>query len=259
MRMPVVFVSHGAPTLALHDGAAHRFLKDLAGTLPRPESILVVSAHWETDLPTLSLAARPETIYDFGRFDPRLFEMVYAAPGAPALAHRAAALLDAAGVGSAFDATRGLDHGAWVPLSLIYPAADIPVTQLSIQPDRDPAHHLRLGEALAPLREEGVLILATGAVTHNLRAFRGQPHDTPPEPWVTAFADWVAAALAARRVEDLLHYDTVAPFGAENHPTDEHFLPLFVALGASAPEETLTRVHSSTTYGVLAMDAYATA
>jgi 4,5-DOPA dioxygenase extradiol len=255
-RQPALFVSHGSPMLAIEDGAAHRFLRSWSRDAPRPAAILVVSAHWETALPTLSVAARPETIHDFGPFAPELFRIRYPAPGAPDLAARAGSLLRDAGLAVGF-ADRGLDHGAWVPLSLMLPAADVPTTQLSIQPRRDPAHHLAVGRALRPLRDEGVLILASGALTHNLYEFRGNDADEEAPDWVRAFGDWISDAVAEGRTDDLLDYRRRAPFAVENHPTDEHLLPLFVALGAGSDDGARTRLHASHTYGVLAMDAYA--
>jgi len=254
-RMPALFVSHGAPNLALSDTPARRFLEDWGRSLPRPEAILVVSAHWETAIPTVSAAARPATIHDFRGFEPALYELRYPAPGAPALAGRVAGLLADAGLPAETDPDRGLDHGAWVPLMLLFPAADLPVTQLAIQPDAGPAHHLRLGEALAPLRDAGVLILASGAATHNLAEFRGRAIDATPPDWVVAFGDWIDRAISEGRREDLLRYRDLAPFPAENHPSEEHLLPLFTALGAAADPRG-RRVHASHTYGVIAMDAY---
>lgn len=257
-RAPVYFVSHGAPSLAIEDGAAHRFLKTGAIDLDRVRAVLVVSAHWETATPTVSAAPSPATIHDFGGFAPELHRMTYPAPGAPDVAEAVAAALGRAELPAAVDPDRGLDHGAWVPLSLIRPRADRPVLQLSIQPQAGPAHHLAVGRALAPIRDSGVAILATGAVTHNLGAFLrgGYRHDSAAPDWVTGFADWVAAAAEAGRIDDLLAYRTRAPHGVENHPTEDHLLPLFVALGAGGAAR---RVHRSTTYGVLAMDVYAVA
>src|SRR5687768_16572976 len=177
---PAVFVSHGAPTLAVEENDTTVFLKELGGRLGRPKAIVCVSAHWNTGEPAVSAAERPETIHDFGGFPQELYRIRYPAPGAPALAARVAELLDDAGVECAVSHERGLDHGAWVPLRLMFPEADVPVTQLSIQPRKDPRHHFKLGRALAPLREEGVLLLATGSVTHNLSrlTFSG-----PPPEW----------------------------------------------------------------------------
>ena len=254
-RFPAVFVSHGAPTLPLSEAAARGFLAEYGARLGRPTAILAVSAHWETAAATLSSATRPETIHDFHGFPPALYAMRYAAPGAPALAERAAALLAGAGLPSG-RAPRGLDHGAWVPLMLMYPEADIPVTQLSVQTHLGAAHEFKVGEALRPLRDEGVLILGSGSATHNLRELRMAAIDAPAAPWVSSFTDWLAEAVAAGSTDELIDYRRRAPNAARNHPSDEHFLPFFTALGAAGPGARGERVHASTTYGALAMDAY---
>ena len=255
--LPSLFLSHGAPTLALSHGPAAAFLKTLPTLLAeRPQAILVVSAHWETRAPQLTSTAHNTTIHDFGGFGPVLHAMRYDAPGAPQVAERAKALLDAAGLPAALDPQRGLDHGAWVPLILAWPQADIPVLQLSVQTAMGPEHHLRLGRALAPLREEGVLIIGSGSWTHDLSSFRGQPEESPEPEWVLDFADWADAAIMDGRTDDLLAYRDLAPNARRNHPTEEHFLPLMAALGA-AEGGPARRLHRSTTYGVLHMDAYA--
>ena len=169
---------------------------------------------------------------------------------------QAAGLLGAAGFKVSADASHGWDHGVWVPLCLLYPAHDIPVAQLSIQPDADPAHHFRLGEALRPLRDDGVMIIASGAMTHNLGAFRGQPVDAPAPAWVSDFNDWMHRALTGDQRADALGYRENAPHGVDNHPEAEHILPLFAALGATEPGEPITRVHHSYEHGVLSMDVY---
>lgn len=251
---PAIFVSHGAPTLIIEDAPAHHFLAGLGRSLGRPKAILVASAHWETPSPAISAVARPDTIHDFGGFPRELYEMHYRAPGAPDLAQRATALLSAAGIQAQADPGRGLDHGAWCPLMLMYPEADIPVTQIAVQPHRDARHHAAVGAALAPLRDEGVLIIGSGSTTHNLREFRGNRLDSPPPQWVSEFADWLHTAIEADRTEDVLDFATKAPHARRNHPTTEHFLPLFVALGAGGGHG--RRIHASSTYGILAMDAY---
>jgi 4,5-DOPA dioxygenase extradiol len=256
--LPTLFLSHGSPMLALQDSPARRFLQGLGQSLGRPQAIVVVSAHWETrGAPAVSLAPQPETIHDFGGFPRALFDIEYPAPGAPAAAERAAALLEANGVAVARSADRGLDHGAWVPLSLMYPDAGIPVTQLSIVRGASPAEHERLGRALAALRHEGVLVVASGALTHNLYEFRGQPLDAPAPQWVSEFGSWMKARLEASDRAALLDYRSVAPFAAENHPTEEHLLPLYVAMGAAGPAARATQLHASFEHGILAMDAYA--
>jgi 4,5-DOPA dioxygenase extradiol len=254
---PSVFVSHGAPTLAVESNDTTDFLKRLGSELGRPLAILCVSAHWDTARPALSAAGRPETIHDFGGFPEELYRIQYPAPGAPALAARAAGLLEAAGFECEVVRDRGLDHGAWVPLRLMYPDADVPVTQLSVQPQLDPRHHLRLGRALATLRDEGVLVLATGSATHNLGRidFRG---GTDAPDWAAEFDEWLSAKIEDGSVEELLDYRRLAPHAASAHPTDEHLLPLFVALGAGAEGETARgrSLHRGWTMGSLSMAAY---
>lgn len=255
--LPALFLSHGSPMLAITETPASLFLKGLSAGLPAPRAILCVTAHWETEEPALSAAERPGMIHDFYGFPEALYRLDYAAPGDPALAQRAAGLLGEAGFTAHLDRQRGYDHGTWVPLQLIYPAAEIPVVQLSVQPDRDTAHHLALGRALQPLRAEGVLIVGSGNVTHNLRAFRGQPADAPPEPWAESFAEWLAAAVAEDREADMLAYRERAPEAQRNHPSEEHFLPFFVALGAGTPGTPGRRLHRSMEHAVLSMDGYA--
>jgi 4,5-DOPA dioxygenase extradiol len=259
-RQPALFVSHGAPTIVIDPIPAHDFLK-AAAPAPRPSAILVASAHFEAPGPTLTTHPAPSTIHDFGGFPPEMYAMRYPAPGDPALAAHAAELLGAAGFAPRLDAARGFDHGTWTPLMLMYPGADIPVVQVSVDSRRDGAWHFAVGEALAPLRDENVLILGSGSMTHNLRAFftKPLPEAAPPEPWVSAFADWVHDALEDGRTEDLLDWTNRAPHALANHPTPEHFLPLFVALGAGGRDASAKRIHASYSHGVLAMDAYATA
>ena len=258
MTLPALFLSHGSPGLILEDCPARDFLAGLGGLLPRPTAILVASAHWETGRPLVGATPQPETIHDFFGFPRPLYDIRYPAPGAPALAERVAGLLQRAGFDPALDPLRGLDHGAWAPLHLAVPTADIPTLQLSIQSDLPAAHHLRLGEALRPLREEGVLIVGSGSATHNLQAFRQSrlSLDSPTPPWAAAFADWLAAAVARGERAPLLDWEA-APQAPRNHPSPEHFLPFFVALGAGTPGLAGRALHRSWTYGVLAMDAYA--
>ena len=255
--LPTIFVSHGAPTLALQEVPARHFLEGLGASLPRPRAIAVVTAHWETQRPSVGAAPHPATIYDFGRFDDRLFQMRYPAPGDPAVADHVSDLLCEAGLSSAVDPARGLDHGVWVPLLLMYPDAAIPVVPVSIQPDCGPAHHLQVGRALAALRNEDILVLASGSFTHDLSRFRGRSVESATPADVDEFAGWFDTALTEGRTTDLLAYRTHAPHAEENHPTEEHLLPLYVALGAAGPGARAERLHASSTYGVLRMDAYA--
>lgn len=249
--------------LAVEDTAARRFLQSLPGLLPeRPKAILMVSAHWERLRPTVNAPPANETIHDFGGFPPELYAIRYPAPPSEALARRVAELLIAGGFTTDIDPKRGLDHGAWVPLRLGWPDADVPVVQLSVQTRLGPEHHFRLGQLLAPLRAEGVLIVGSGSFTHDLSAFRstGGVLDAPERDWVHAFAEWMTKALQERRIDDLLAYRQLAPEAAHNHPTEEHLLPLYVALGSGAGgagSDSVRRLHTSTTYGILRMDAFA--
>lgn len=247
MSLPALFVSHGSPLILIEPSPARDFLAGLGALVPRPRAIVVVSAHWATPAPCVSAMARPPTIHDFHGFPPQLYDLRYDAPGAPDLAATIARMSGAEMV------ERGLDHGAWIPLMLGWPDEDIPIVQLSVQPHADPTHHYLLGRKLAGLRDDDVLILASGAATHNLRAyFSDDPQATARS---LAFADWMAAKVAKDSTEDLLAYRPRAPEAAFAHPTDEHLLPLFVALGAG--DDGHGRVLHRSQDGSLAMDAYA--
>lgn len=254
--MPTLFVSHGPPTLSILDAPAATFLKGLGAQLPRPRAILCISAHWEAWRPTVSGPAAPSTIHDFGG-PPQLFNLRYPAPGDPALAGRVVELLKAGGLDAGIDPERGLDHGAWVPLRLIYPEAGIPVLQVSIQTETDPAHHFALGRALAPLRKEGVLILGSGGATHNLPEIQGHRMTGPPVDYAEAFDAWLEAVIRDGQTESLLNYEAEGPFAARNHPWPaEHFLPLFAPLGAAGEGVAGRPLHRSFMYGLLSMAAY---
>jgi 4,5-DOPA dioxygenase extradiol len=262
--LPTLFISHGAPDLPIRHGAATEFLRSLVTDLPgligqpvpSPQAILVITAHWQTVQPMASATPAPRTIYDFSGFPGALYQMTYPAPGDPALADRVIQLLQAADFAAGVDRARGLDHGTWVPLSLMYPDAIIPVVQLSIQFDRDPHYHYRLGQALTSLREAGVLIIGSGSLTHNLGAMQSD-YDVVPSPAVQEFDRWIDDAIAQQNWQDLLNYRHLAPQAAFNHPTEEHLLPLFVALGAAGTAPQGIRLHSSYTYGALSMTHYA--
>jgi 4,5-DOPA dioxygenase extradiol len=255
MKLPAVFLSHGAPTIALEDGSDTQAWAALGAQLPRPEAILVVSAHWDTDEPAVGTSERPETIHDFFGFPRELYELHYPAPGAPEVARKAAARLSAAGLRCAPDPKRGLDHGAWVPLRWMYPAADIPTTQLSVQSHRGPRHHHEIGRAIAGLREEGVLILASGGIVHNLRDLEWHMRGTrQASGWAREFNDWIAARVKAGAVEELLDYRRLAPQAERSHPTEEHFDPFFVALGAGGLPS--RRLELGFDLGSLGMDGY---
>jgi 4,5-DOPA dioxygenase extradiol len=252
--LPSVFVSHGSPMHALEPGAAGEAWKALAQRLPRPKAILIASAHWETNLPMLTGADKPETIHDFYNFPQPLYRLRYPAPGSPEVAQRAQQLLKDAGFTAGIDGCRGLDHGAWSPLLYMYPKHDIPVVQISVQPALGPRHHVELGKSLHPLSGEGVLIIGSGHMTHNLRDWgRGTKE---PQPYAREFQDWVKQKLEEKDVESLVDYRSRSTHGARAHPTDEHFLPLFFALGAASGRKKPERVYDAIDSGVLAMDAY---
>ena len=241
-KQPVLFLSHGSPMTALGGDALSQVWEALAQRLRRPSAILMVSAHWTTRVPMLTGSARPETIHDFGGFPDELYRLQYSAPGDPGLAMRIKQRLIDAGIAAGIDATRGLDHGAWVPLRVLFPLADVPVLQFSVQPDRCARHHLALGAALASLAAENVLIVASGHMTHNLGDWLRGRGGALPTPESAAFRDHVHARLMAGDVPSLLDWEHTAPGAASAHPSSEHFLPLFVGLGAVGAAEGSFRV-----------------
>lgn len=234
-EQPILFLSHGSPMTALGGNELNRTWTELAGRLARPAAVLMVSAHWTTRVPVVSGSANPETIHDFGGFPAELYALQYPAPGDPALAQRVKQRLSDAGIAAGIDASHGLDHGAWVPLRALFPDADVPVVQLSVQPERCARHHHALGAALAPLALENVLIVGSGHLTHNLMDYL-RPTGERPTAGTRAFRDWVHARLmesSADADDALLDWPQRAPDARFAHPTPEHFLPLFVALGAA--------------------------
>ncbi|WP_433332812.1 dioxygenase family protein [Spirillospora sp. CA-294931] len=230
-RMPVLYLSHGAPPLA-DDDVWTAELAGWAAQLPRPESILMVSAHWEEAPLSIGATSTVPLIYDFWGFPPRYYDVTYAAPGAPALAERVRALVPDVHQ----EPERGLDHGAYVPLVEMYPGADVPVLQVSM-PTLDPRHLYAIGRGLSALRDEGVLVVGSGFTTHNLRELRPEPSAAPPA-WSAEFDDWARGAVAANDVDALLDFAHKAPAAEIAHPRTEHLAPLFVALGAAADETT---------------------
>ena len=259
--LPSLYISHGSPMTALQPGLTGQRLAELASVLPRPQAIVMASAHWLSRRPQVGAAEAPETIHDFGGFPAPLYQMRYPAPGAPALAERVARLLEQANLAPSVNPERGLDHGAWVPLHLLYPAADIPVVPVSIQPgltelNPGPAQQYALGQALAPLREEGVLVIGSGSITHNLHDFAAGYSDQRQAPYVKPFIEWIERKLASGDIDALLDYRRQAPFAECAHPTDEHLLPLFVALGAAGAQAHAQRIDAGIDMGFLAMDIY---
>ncbi len=253
-RIGPIFVSHGSPMMALTPTPAHRFLRGLGERLGRPRAILCISAHWETETPRIGGAERPETIHDFGGFPAELYRLQYPAPGAPEVADEAIGLLAETGIEAGIDPQRGLDHGAWVPLMLMYPAADIPVTQLSIQHRRGAVWHFDLGRALAPLCDEDVLVMGSGSIVHNLRGLN--PGGGPPDDWARDFEEWAHQAILRGDGAALTGYRSTAPGAVQSHPRDEHLLPLLVPFGAAGgrPGHVL---HRSFELGNLGMGAWA--
>lgn len=254
--LPVVFVSHGSPMTAIEPGAAGAAWSALARALGKPRAVLIASAHWETELPMLTGNPTPATIHDFGGFPDALYAIRYAAMGAPDVASEARAALEAADITAGVDGCRGLDHGAWVPLLHMFPNADVPVVELSVQPARGAAHHIALGRALAPLAKSGVAIIGSGHVTHNLRDWMTQRRHPGALPYVAAFADWLAERLDANDDAALVAWKEQAPEALRAHPSDEHLLPLLVAYGAAGANARVERVHRAVVDGALAMDAY---
>ncbi|KAK9068730.1 hypothetical protein SSX86_012845 [Deinandra increscens subsp. villosa] len=253
------YISHGSPTLSIDKSLPARpFLQSFQEKVypTRPSSILVISAHWETTFPTVNAVSDgpSDTIYDFYGFPKSMYQLKYPAPGAPKLAKRVKALLMSSGFKRVDeDKKRGLDHGAWVPLMLMYPDADIPVCQLSIQTNRDATYHYNMGKALAPLKEEGVLIVGSGAATHNLRMIRDT---TSVEPWAREFDAWLEEALIDGRYEDVNNYKEKAPHATVAHPWPDHFYPLHVAMGAGGADSKAELIHRSWSLSSLSYASY---
>nr|WP_315406473.1 class III extradiol ring-cleavage dioxygenase [uncultured Pseudomonas sp.] len=251
--LPSLFISHGSPMLALEPGASGPALARLAAQLPRPRAIVLMSAHWETTELRVTSNPHPPTWHDFGGFPAALYAVQYPAPGDPQLAEQVRQRLNEAGLPTTLDAKRPFDHGAWVPLSLMYPAADIPVVQVSLPSQHGPAYQQQVGQALAALREEGVLLIGSGSITHNLRELDWHAGPESVEPWALAFRDWIIDKLAAGDTPALHDYRRQAPFAVRNHPSDEHLLPLYFARGAG---ERFAIEHQGFTLGALGMDIY---
>ncbi|TDR39538.1 4,5-DOPA dioxygenase extradiol [Pseudomonas brenneri] len=251
--LPSLFISHGSPMLALQPGASGPALERLAGALPRPKAIVVMSAHWESHELLVSGSPAPETWHDFGGFPRELFAVQYPALGNPALAQQIVELLAADGLQARLDNQRPFDHGTWVPLSLMYPAADIPVVQVSLPSHMGPALQTRIGQALASLRTEGVLLIGSGSITHNLGELDWRAGPENIEPWAREFRDWVVDKLSTQDEAALHDYRQQAPYAVRSHPSDEHLLPLYFARGAGGQ---FSVAHQGFTLGALGMDIY---
>lgn len=256
-RHPTLFLSHGSPMLAAEASPAGLFLDGLGDALPRPRAIVVASAHFMADRPMLGGHSRPHTVHDFGGFPDALYQLHYPAPGLTALAEDIAARLEDAGLPAKVRPGHGLDHGVWVPLRRMYPEADIPVVPLSVMPHGTAAQHFAVGRALAGLRDEGVLVIGSGGFVHNLGDLDWQHKDAALAPWAAEFGDWMRMMLIARDWDGLLDWQQRAPHARRAHPTVEHLMPLFVALGAAGESPEARSLHRSHEYGSLALDAYA--
>lgn len=250
---PSLFISHGSPMLALEPGESGPALHRLAAELPKPRAIVIVSAHWESKALMVNANPLPETWHDFGGFPQALFDVLYPAPGAPELSRQVAELLAAAGLPATLDSRRPFDHGVWVPLSLMYPQAAIPVVQVSLPSQQGPALQTRVGQALATLRDQGVLIIGSGSITHNLRELDWHAGPERVEPWAKRFRDWMLDNLQADDTTALHDYRRLAPDAVRNHPSDEHLLPLYFARGAGGE---FSVEHQGFTLGALGMDIY---
>ena len=250
---PSLYISHGSPMLALEPGASGPALARLAAELPKPKAIVIVSAHWESNELLVSGNPRPDTWHDFGGFPKALFEVEYPAPGDPQLAAEVVELLKASNLPARIDSNRPFDHGVWVPLSLMYPQADIPIVQVSLPTRGDPALQAHVGQALSSLRQHGVLLIGSGSITHNLRELDWHAGPESVEPWAQAFRDWMVEKLAANDEAALNDYRQRAPNAVRNHPSDEHLLPLYYARGAGGQ---FSVVHQGFTLGALGMDIY---
>ncbi len=253
-KAPVLFISHGAPTFALEPGALGAQLQVLGAQLEGIKAVLVVSPHWQTRDVQVMTTVKPETIHDFGGFPAELYQLSYPATGAPEVAREAARLLAQAGLVVGLDERRGLDHGAWVPLFHLLPQVNLPVFQVSMPVTLDTARSFKLGQALSALREQGVLIVASGSMTHNLYEVR--PPGSAPQAYAQEFTTWVRSAVLAHATQSMLAYRSEAPHAERAHPTDEHFLPLLIAMGAAGDTEPVRLLEGGITYGVISMESY---
>lgn len=254
---PALFISHGSPMMALEQSATAAFLKGLSANLAPPKAIVIFSAHF--DLPgevVITSAVAPSTVHDFYGFPETLYQVEYPAPGAPALANQIASLLADNAISTRLDEHQGWDHGAWIPMKLIYPEANIPIVEVSINSRLSAKTHFQLGRALQSLRKQGILILGSGGISHNLRELFTASPDNQRVQKVESFTAWVKEKLHHKDIKSLLNYQNEAPYARFNHPTQEHFLPLICVLGAHIKEQPISCIHQDSEYEILALDAY---
>lgn len=257
---PPLFLSHGAPNMALHDTPVRSFMSQLGSQFQKPKAIVICSAHFETKGTVVVTDPNPEMIYDFRGFESELYNFKYSADGEPNLAHKVLGLLEASNIDAVAKPERGFDHGVWVPLALAWPEADIPIVQISIDPDETPEYHYKLGRALSSLAHENIALIGSGNITHNLHAVftRGTNADTDQKMKVYAdeFLSWFNSQIDSGNSDMFLNYRENAPFSEENHPTDEHLLPIFFTLGVAGENYRAEKLHQSFTFDFLAMDAW---
>ncbi|EJN07899.1 dioxygenase [Herbaspirillum sp. YR522] len=257
VALPSLFVSHGSPMMAVEPGRTGPLLAKVGATLPQPEAVVMLSPHWETMSARVGNQLKPQVIHDFGGFPAALYQLDYPAPGAPALAEHVARLLRDGGIEASTDGSWGLDHGAWVPMRYLYPQADVPTIQLSLQSHMPPDYHFRVGQLLAPLAREGILLVGSGSFTHNLRELqRNDPH-APDAPHTVEFLHWFLERMRAGDLQALFGYRTTAPHAIRTHPSDEHLLSLFFAMGAADDWTQFVHLDTGSTYHSLRMDAFA--
>ena len=256
MKLPSLFVSHGAPSFALEPGPAGHALRTLGAALPKPQAVVVISPHWLTPGLEVTSHPQPPTLHDFGGFPEAFYQLRYPAPGQPQVTEQILACLNQAGLPARANPERGLDHGCWVPLMHLYPDAEVPVVQLSLPRTARVDLLLAVGRALEPLRESaGLLFLASGSITHNLHDL--SPRKGTPLGYATGFMEWMAHHIAAGDLDALRDYRRLAPDAVRAHPTDEHLLPLFVAIGAAGADwSSALRLAGGLTHGVIGMDSY---
>ncbi|WP_339251077.1 class III extradiol ring-cleavage dioxygenase [Paenibacillus sp. FSL P2-0136] len=252
--MPSYFFAHGAPSIVLEDNTYTKLLKEFKDHMPKPKAIVLFSAHWEEPVQSVGAAATYDTIYDFGGFQDELYQMTYPAKSDRALADQIQNLFTAHGIESVRNETRGLDHGAWAVLKLLYPEADIPVVAMSVNRDLPNAQQYEIGKALAALREQDVLIIASGGTVHNLRRLNWNSDEV--NGWAEQFDRWIQEKVEAWDTEALFQYDELAPYAEMAVPTSEHFIPLFIAMGAGDPGRNAQLLHRSYQYGNLSLSCW---
>ncbi|NSL50824.1 dioxygenase family protein [Calidifontibacillus erzurumensis] len=251
--IPSLFIAHGSPTLAIENNEYTQFLNQLGKNLPKPNGIVIFSAHWLSSIQKVSNVEKFETIYDFGGFPEEMYQIVYPATGNRKLTIEIVDLLKENGIAFRTDETRGLDHGAWVVLRLLYPKADIPVISMSVNPQLTPEEQYKVGAALSSLREKDILIIASGGTVHNLRKLKWHDPFGKEDQWAVDFDNWIGDSLKIWDLDSLFQYETLAPYAEMAVPPfgNEHFIPIFYAMGAADQEKKATLLYRSYQYGNL--------